>query len=95
MADVQFTGTVTRTFAKGIKVAELIKLPNGSSYDRNWTIWTAEPYQEGDNIDVTGVLSVKPNEYTNRDGEIKHTVDYMVNDARIKPLFANTNEAPF
>lgn len=106
MAEVKIGGTVKRAFGKGLKIAELVKLPNGSSFDRNWTVWTNEDIAEGTTLEVQGTLSVKQSEYTNRDGETKTGLDYMINDALIQVLTpapnhvaaaqaAWSNEAPF
>lgn len=105
MAEVKVGGTVKRAFGKGLKVAELVKLPNGSSYDRNWTVWTSEDIAEGTTLEIMGTLSVKQSEYVNRDGETKTGLDYMINDAIIQVLTpaspvasaqaAWSNEAPF
>lgn len=94
MAEVKVGGTVKRAFGKGLKIAELVKLPNGSSFDRNWTVWTSEDIAEGATIEVQGTLSVKQSEYTNRDGEVKTGLDYMINDALINVLRPAAQAAP-
>lgn len=94
MAEVKVGAVVKRAFGKGLKVAELVKLPNGSSYDRTWTVWTSEDIAEGASIEVQGTMSVKQSEYTNRDGELKTGLDYMINDARIQVLRPAAQQAP-
>lgn len=94
MAEVKVGAVVKRAFGKGLKVAELVKLPNGSSFDRTWTVWTSEDIAEGASIEVTGTMSVKQSEYTNRDGELKTGLDYMINDALIQVLRPAPQAAP-
>lgn len=86
MGEYKFGGVVKRTFPKGIKVAEMVKLPNGSSFDRLITVWTATPINEGATIEVSGSLTVKSSEYVNRDGETKTGIEWNINDALINLL---------
>jgi hypothetical protein len=107
MGEYKFGGVVKREFAKGFKVAEMVKLPNGSSFDRLITVWTSTPVAEGTTVEINGTLSVKQSEYVNRDGETKTGLEWNVNDAIIQVLTpaannpvaaaqaAWSNEAPF
>lgn len=60
---------------------------NGKDYSRLWTCWfdssIADQVQEEDWVEVTGELSTKIGEYTNKQGEQKVVVEHHLQGARI------------
>ena len=63
---------------------------NGKDYSRLWTCWfadsVADQVQEEDWVEVTGELSTKIGEYTNKAGEQKVVVEHHLQNAQIKSV---------
>jgi hypothetical protein len=60
MAFVTVEGTITRTNTKGFKLEETIRLNDGRTFPKYWTIWGKhEDALEGDIVVVKGELSAK------------------------------------
>lgn len=59
---------------------------NGKDYSRLWTCWfdSAQDVQEQDFVEITGELSTKIGEYTNKQGEKKTVVEHHLQNAVIK-----------
>jgi hypothetical protein len=61
---------------------------NGKDYSRLWTAWFSESQafnlQEEDFVEITGELSTKIGEYTNKQGEKKIVVEHHLQNAVLK-----------
>lgn len=61
---------------------------NGKDYSRLWTAWFSESQafnlQEEDFVEITGELSTKIGEYTNKQGEKKTVVEHHLQNAVLK-----------
>jgi hypothetical protein len=76
---------------------------NGKDYSRLWTAWFAESVahelQEQDFAEITGELSTKIGEYTNKQGEKKVVVEHHLQNAQIRKVVSKkqqaSNEAAF
>jgi hypothetical protein len=77
----------------GFKATEEIKLQSGEYGKRWFTVWTKAAAKEGDVVSVEGELSVKLEEYTNRDNEAKTSAAIHINNALVSN--ANAEDAPF
>jgi len=73
----------------GFRAVEEFKLRNGEDAKRYFTIWTDQQVTEGQTFTISGDLSVKIEEYTNRDNEPKTSAAVHVNNAVLKA------DAPF
>jgi hypothetical protein len=73
----------------GFRAVEEFKLRNGEDAKRYFTIWTDQRVEEGQVFTISGDLSVKIEEYTNRDNEPKTSAAVHVNNAKLKA------DAPF
>ena len=76
----------------GFRAVEDFKLRNGEDARRYFTIWTDQRVEEGQVFTISGDLSVKIEEYTNRDNEPKTSAAVHVNNAK---LSKGQDEAPF
>ena len=58
---------------------------NGKDYSRLWTAWfaSAQEVQEQDFVEISGELSTKIGEYTNKQGEKKTVVEHHLQNAVI------------
>lgn len=78
---------VYATFSKGFRVVEESKGKNGDTYKTRWTVWAdameSGPIREGDVINVSGFLSAKVNEWTDKEGQVRHSVELSLNSPRI------------
>jgi hypothetical protein len=88
MANVTIKGgTVVRLIdGYGFAVAETYKKRDGSEGKSSYTVWSDEKVAVGDAVAVSGLLSVKLEEYTTREGERKQTAAAAVNNAEVKVL---------
>jgi len=76
---------------------------NGKDYSRLWTAWFSESQafnlQEEDFAEITGELSTKIGEYTNKAGEKKIVVEHHLQNAVLKNSVnkaqQDTNQAAF
>jgi len=94
MAFIEVTGTVTRTFysGKGAEVVEAFKKRDGSEGKQRFALWFKEPHglTEGDSGSWRGSLSVEVDEWTDKEGQIRHTAKLSVNGAQSKGSVAQT-----
>jgi len=69
---------------------------NGKDYSRLWTAWFAESQafnlQEEDFVEITGELSTKIGEYTNKAGEKKIVVEHHLQNAVLKNTVNKTQQ---
>ena len=69
---------------------------NGKDYSRLWTAWFSESQafnlQEGDFAEITGELSTKIGEYTNKAGEQKVVVEHHLQQATLKKVVSKTQQ---
>jgi len=68
----------------GVVVAEKFKDSQGEERKNYYTVWTDQPLEVGDEISVRGILRVKLDEYTNRDGEVKRSAQAHINNPKIE-----------
>lgn len=73
----------------GFRAVEHFKLRNGEDAKRYYTVWTDQKVAEGDQVSISGDLSVKVEEYTDKNNQPKTSAAVHVNNARI------TADAPF
>ena len=73
----------------GFRAVEKFKLRNGEDAKRYYTVWTDQKVTEGDSVSIEGDLSVKVEEYTDKNNQPKTSAAVHVNNARI------TADAPF
>lgn len=81
MAEIKVTGEVTRVFSKGFDVTER-RESNGREFKQRFTVWGGEA-QSGERVTVTGLVSVKDDEWTDRDGNTRHTPQVSINQPKI------------
>tara|TARA_R110000782_G_scaffold149344_1_gene241997 strand:+ start:569 stop:856 length:288 start_codon:yes stop_codon:yes gene_type:complete len=77
----------------GFKATEDFKLQSGEYGKRWFTVWTKAAVKEGDVVSLEGELSVKIEEYTNRDNEAKTSAAIHLNNALVSN--PNAEDAPF
>jgi hypothetical protein len=69
---------------------------NGKDYSRLWTAWFSESQamnlQEGDFAEITGELSTKIGEYTNKQGEQKVVVEHHLQNAQLRKTVTKTQQ---
>jgi hypothetical protein len=69
---------------------------NGKDYSRLWTAWFSESQafnlQEEDFVEITGELSTKIGEYTNKQGEKKVVVEHHLQNAVLKNTVNKTQQ---
>lgn len=68
----------------GFVVTESRRDRNGEERKSYYTVWTDEKVEIGEKISVRGLLSVKLDEYTTREGEKKQTAQASINNPKIK-----------
>jgi len=73
----------------GFRAVEKFKLRNGEEAKRYYTVWTDQKVAEGDQVSISGDLTVKVEEYTDKNNQPKTSAAVHVNNARI------TADAPF
>lgn len=70
---------------------------NGKDYSRLWTAWFSESQafnlQEEDFAEITGELSTKIGEYTNKQGEQKVVVEHHLQNAVLKKVVSKVQQA--
>ena len=89
---------VYATFSKGFRVVEESTSKNGETYKQRWTVWaTAEEsgkIREGDVVSLSGFVSARVNDWTDKDGNEKHSVELSVNSPRIEGGSPAVESAP-
>jgi single-stranded DNA-binding protein len=76
--------TVFTTFSKGFRVVEESKSRDGKDYSTRWTVWSDTlGVTEGDIVSVSGFLGAKVNDWTDKDGQTRHSVELSLNSPRL------------
>ena len=87
MAISNIKGTVTRTFHNGCgaEVAETFKKRDGSEGSTRWACWfeSAHGLAEGDLVSVTGMHGDQVDEWTDKQGAVRHSVKRSLNGAKV------------
>jgi len=85
MAFTEVTGTVTRTFynGKGAEVTEIFQKNDGTEGKSRYSLWFKEPHNlnEGDTGKWRGALSVKVDEWVDKEGQTRHSAKVSLNGA--------------
>jgi hypothetical protein len=86
MAKVEIqNAVVTRIIPNyGFKAVCEIPSKTGESRKETYTVWTQEKVAEGAQVDISGLLSVKVEEFTNREGKLVRYAAIHINNARVK-----------
>lgn len=104
MAQITIGGEVNSIGWEGKRISIWENIhANGKDYSRLWTAWfatsVADQLQEQDFAEITGELSTKIGEYTNKQGEQKVVVEHHLQNAQLKRVVSKTqqqaNEAAF
>ena len=67
---------VYATFSKGFRVIEESKGRDGKEYSTRWTVWLdSATVNVDDVISVSGFLSAKVNDWTDKEGQQRHSVE--------------------
>ncbi|TFD51975.1 hypothetical protein E3T46_07760 [Cryobacterium sp. Hh11] len=86
MAFAEVSGTITRIFynGKGAEVTEVFEKQDGSEGKPRYSLWFAQPHglNEGDSGKWRGALSVKVDEWTDQQNEIRHSAKVSLNGAK-------------
>jgi hypothetical protein len=85
MAFTEVTGTVTRTFynGKGAEVTETFQKNDGTEGKSRYSLWFKSEHNlnEGDTGKWRGALSVKVDEWTDQEGQTRHSAKVSLNGA--------------
>jgi len=85
MAFAEVSGTVTRTFfnGKGAEVTETFQKNDGSEGKSRYSLWFKSEHNlsEGDTGKWRGALSVKVDEWTDKEGQTRHSAKVSLNGA--------------
>jgi len=85
MATIKVTGTVDRVFYdnKGFALIESYKTKAGETRTKRYTAWFSAPqgFAQGATITVEGLHDAKVSDWTNKDGEVKHSAEVSINNA--------------
>lgn len=86
MASVKIkNATVEGVFAgKGFRCSTSYKDQQGNDRKDYYKVWTENTPKEGDVLDIEGLLRVRIEEYTNRDGEAKTIAAVHINNPKIE-----------
>ena len=86
MAFTEVSGTITRTFynGKGAEVTETFTKGDGSEGKSRYSLWFKEPHglSEGDTGKWRGALSVAVDEWTDKEGSIRHSAKVSLNGCK-------------
>jgi len=87
MAIVNIKGTVSRTFhnGTGAEVTEVFSKRDGSEGKTRWTCWfdSAHGLSEGEKVAVSGLHGDSVDEWSDKQGQVRHSVKRSVNGARL------------
>jgi hypothetical protein len=76
--------TVTGIFSKGFRVTETSKSKDGREFTQRWTVWSDDlRMSEGDVLSLSGVMSAKVNDWTDKEGQLRHSVELAINFPRM------------
>jgi len=74
---------VYATFSRGFRVVEE-STKDGKTYTQRYTIWSEGiGVAEGDIISLSGFLSAKVSEWTDKDQQVRHSVELSLNAPRL------------
>jgi hypothetical protein len=74
---------VYATFSRGFRVVEE-STKGGKTYTQRYTIWSEGiGVAEGDIISLSGFLSAKVSEWTDKDQQVRHSVELSLNSPRL------------
>jgi hypothetical protein len=83
--------TVTGIFSKGFRVTETSKSKDGREFTQRWTVWSDDlRMSEGEIVSLSGVMSAKVNDWTDKEGQLRHSVELAIN----YPRMATATESP-
>ena len=89
---------VYATFSKGFRVVEESTGKNGEMYKQRWTVWAdaqaSGKIREGDVVSLSGFLGARVNDWKDKDGNEKHSVELSVNSPRIEGGSPAVESAP-
>lgn len=95
MAFTEIEGTITRTFyqGKGAELTETFKKRDGSEGTKRWAMWFKDSHGlvEGDAGKFRGAHGDEVDEWTDKEGGIRHSVKRSLNDAR--PIEGGTRQS--
>ncbi len=75
---------VYATFSKGFRVIEESTGKDGKTYTQRWTVWSdGLGVAEGDIVSLSGFLAAKVNEWTDKDQQVRHSVELSLNSPRL------------
>jgi len=87
MAIVNIKGTVTRVFfhGKGAEVTESFKKRDGSEGTTRWSCWFDDEHLllEGAHVSVSGLHGDSVDDWTDKQGQVRHSVKRSVNNAQV------------
>lgn len=102
MATIKVTGTVDRVFYdnKGFAIVEQYKTKTGEIKNKRYTAWFTSPqgFAQGATITVEGLHDAKVTDWTNKDGELKHSAEVSINNAvlvGVEQAPASNEDLPF
>jgi hypothetical protein len=90
MAEITIKGaTVTRVNRSGfgVQVKEADRESSGTTYPgQKFTVWFKAEHglSEGDTVSLSGLLGAKVSDWTDREGNERHTVELSVNSPRVE-----------
>lgn len=85
MAIVQLKDVkVSNVFSKGFRVVEESSGRDGKTYSTRFTVWSdGLGVREGDVVSLSGFLGAKVSEWTDRDQQVRHSVELSINSPRL------------
>lgn len=91
MAEIKVkNATVTRIIPNyGFKAQVEVTLKSGDKKKETYTVWTDAKAQEGDIVNISGLLSVKIEEFKGREGDQVQYAAIHINNAKVEA------DAPF
>lgn len=75
---------VVGLFSRGFRVVEESTGKDGKTYTQRFTVWSdGIGVAEGDVISLSGFLSAKVSEWTDKDQQVRHSVELSLNSPRL------------
>lgn len=82
-------------FSKGFRVVEESKGRDGTNYSTRYTVWSDTlGVREGDTVSLSGFLGAKVSEWTDKEQQVRHSVELSVNSPRLADDAAPEVPAP-
>ena len=76
--------TVTGIFSKGFRVTETSKSKDGREFTQRWTVWSDDLLvHHGDVVSLSGFMSAKVSDWTDKEGQLRHSVELSLNFPRM------------